>query len=130
MMNLFLILCVVVFRVIMYLPVWTVRSAIWRSTFYYPIFFFYFSIYLMFFNPWISYPTAVMNCFMIKPGPPDSSDGPDLICLSQTHNPSFRPVWPIQDPVIRTDPFSCLSPKILYCFVKCTTVFNYYTISS
>jgi len=43
----------------------------------------------VFFNPWIFDQMAVMNCSMIKSGPPDSSDGPDLICLSQTHDPYF-----------------------------------------
>jgi len=74
--------------------------------------------------------TAVMSLFLIKSGPPDSSDGPDLTCLSQTHDPYFEPVRPAQGSVFRTDPFSFLKPNIFYCFAKYTTVFHYYTIFS
>ena len=64
-----------------------------------------------FFKPFDLNQTALMICFVIKSRPPDLSDGPDLICLSQTH-------WPIL--LNRFDPpraqftnrpvFSCLSP--------------------
>ena len=49
----------------------------------------YFSFCAVSFKPFDLNLAAVMNCFMIKSGPLDSSDGPDLICLSQTHDPYF-----------------------------------------
>ena len=43
-----------------------------------------YSLLFIFFKPFDLNRTAVMICLMIESGPPDSSDGPDLICLSQT----------------------------------------------
>jgi len=43
------------------------------------------SVPLSLYKPLVSFYTAVMSLFLVKSGPPDSSDGPDLICLSQTH---------------------------------------------
>ena len=63
----------------------------------------------IFLNPWILDQTAVMNCFMIKSGPLDSSDGPDLICLSQTHDSLFWTGSTHPGPSFPTR-FSCLSP--------------------
>ena len=55
--------------------------------------------------------TAVMSLFLIKSGPPDSSDGPDLICLSQTHWPIFLNRFdPSRAQYSEPTRFFCLSP--------------------
>ena len=55
--------------------------------------------------------TAVMIYFMIKSGFPDSLDGPDLICLSQTHWPRFLNRFdPPRAQFTNRPVFSCLSP--------------------
>ena len=87
--------------------------------------------FMCFFEPLDLWWTAVMNCSMIESGPPDSSDGPDLICLSQTHWPIFLNRFdPPRAQFSEPTRFSCLSPIFSIFFVKYTTVFNYYTIFS
>jgi len=88
----------------------------------------YFSFCVVsFFKPFDLNQTAVMIYFMIKSGPPDSLDGPDLICLSQPINPYCWTGSTHPGPSLRTDPFLMLKPNIFYCSAKYTSVFHYYT---
>jgi len=88
-----------------------------------------YSLLFIFFKPFDLNRTAVMICLMIESGPPDSSDGPDLICLSQTPWPIFLNRFDPPRAQFTNRPIFMLKHSFFfYCFANYTSVFIYYTI--